>query len=97
MERTVSKGIEYFEPNVKHKYQIYYISPDGYQTSKNYDSYQEAFDAAITFATRVKGSDKIDNDKKVSVLKSTQIIDSTEERDVTTSELKNEILRIMNS
>ena len=94
MERTVSKGIEYFEPNVKHKYQIYYVSPDGYQTSKNYDSYQEAFDAAITFANRVKGSDKIDTDKKISVLKSTHIFDSIEDRDVTTAELTNKIKEI---
>lgn len=97
MEKTVAKGIEYFGPNVNHKYQIYYIEPKGYQKSKEYDTYQEAFDAAITFANRVVGYDGLDKDKKKDVLMSTHIFDTIEDRDVTTAELTNKILEIMNS
>lgn len=97
MEKTVAKGIEYFGPNVNHKYQIYYIDPNGCQKSKEYNTYQEAFDAAITFANRVVGYEGLDSDKKRNVLKSTHIFDVIEERDVTTAELTNKILDIMNS
>ena len=97
MEKTVAKGIEYFNPGVVHKYQVYYIEPSGCQKSKEFNTYEEAFNAAIAFANRVKGFDGIDNDKKIAVLKSTHIIDTIEDRDVTTAELKNKIIEIMNS
>ena len=97
MEKTVAKGIEYFKPGVVHKYQVYYIEPGGCQKSKEFNTYEEAFNAAITFANRVKGFDGIDNDKKRNVLKSTHIFDTIEDRDVTTAELTNKIQEIMNS
>lgn len=94
-ERTVSVDPDYMVKSIPHKYQIYYITQKGNETSKEYDSYEEAFNKALNFAMNVKYYDRISDDVRNKVLNSIHIFDTLEERDVTTAELKNRIQEIM--
>lgn len=93
--RTVGYGIEWAEDyisNVPHSYQLYYILGGRSFYSKEYISYQKAFDAAIMFTDKVLSTDRIPDDIKKKIIQSIQVLDVDSSTDVCTAELKNILL-----
>ena len=93
--RTVAVGMGYPEESPYRKYEIYYLVSNKYQAGEAFNTFDEAFHAAIRFADALCADDSIDVEQRKSMLKSLMVFDTLEEREVTTVKLHNYMLDIV--
>lgn len=84
--------------NTKHNYSLcYMLNNKYYYDSGKWDSFNDAYHAALDFGKRVLESDKLDDNVKKDVLSTLRVNDMVEKSDVTTLELRNKLDRMADS
>ena len=91
-ERIAPCGMEYLSEETKKTYQVCYLNPDESERSFEFKSFDKACDAALEFASKIAAQDKIDTNIRKRVMKSISVFDTVEEREVTPTDVYNQIL-----
>lgn len=91
-ERTAPCGMEYLSEEANKTYQVCYLNPNESERSVEFDSFDKACDAALEFASKIAAQNKIDLGVRTRVMKSISVFDTLEEREVTPTDVYNQIL-----